>query len=42
MVVLIFAIINLPLTYEEIDKLLAEIEKENLDELDDETEIVDN
>ena len=30
------------MVYEEIDKLLAEIEKENLDELDDETEIVDN
>src|SRR5436305_14092429 len=30
------------IVYEEIDKLLAELEKENLDELDDETEIVDN
>ena len=30
------------MVYEGIDKLLAEIEKENLDELDDETEIVDN
>ena len=30
------------MVYEEIDKLLAELEKENLDELDDETEIVDN
>jgi hypothetical protein len=28
--------------YEEIDKLLKEIEEENLDELDDETEIVEN
>ena len=30
------------MVYEEIDKLLAELEKENMDELDDETEIVDN
>ncbi|GET02369.1 pogo transposable element with KRAB domain [Rhizophagus clarus] len=30
------------MVYEEIDKLIAEIEEENLDELDDSTEIVDN
>ncbi len=30
------------MVYEEIDKLLAKLEKKNLDELDDETEIVDN
>jgi hypothetical protein len=30
------------MVYEEIDKLFAEIEDENLDELDDSTEIVNN
>jgi hypothetical protein len=30
------------MVYEEIDKLLAEIKDENLDELDDSTEIVNN
>ncbi|GBB90312.1 hypothetical protein RclHR1_17210001 [Rhizophagus clarus] len=30
------------MVYEEIDKLIAEIEEENLDKLDDSTEIVDN
>ena len=30
------------MVYEEIDKLLKEIEEENLEELDNETEIVEN
>ena len=30
------------MVYEEIDKLIAEYEKENLEELDDEVEIVNN
>lgn len=30
------------MVYEEIDKLIAEIEDENLDEIDDSTEIVNN